>query len=638
MASYDASIRVNTKVDNSDLSKLQKDFDRLEAKLKSLYAKGDKLEALGVDKQGRQWKSLTYDVAQTEIALEDVRERIQEVNVLRTDKVTSGFKAVEKSSRNCFNAIRDGSKKSSGLLSRLGSRLKNILLNFLIFRWIRRGLTAFISYMKEGFQNLAQYSGKFNDAMSAMKSESAQLKNSLAAAFEPIMTSIISYVTQLIHWINQASEAVSKFLAVISGKSAYTRAKKQTVDYAKTLKDASKEAKGALAAFDELNVQQKNDTGTSGNAGGEKTGADAFETVQLTEDDFKIVDTVKEKLKDILDILLLIGFAMAVFGIGGPLGTFVGVLMVVAGLLEFILEYMDAWANGISFDNLEGMLKGLLAVIVGIYILFGPIAMGITLLVGSIALIVLAIKDMTENGVTAQNMIALMIGVVGTLVAIFILFGSTVGIVVAAVVAVIAIFALLIAAAGNGGEAIAALKNMCKNFADFFKKIFAGDVDGAMESLKAAVKDFANVIIIAFESLYNCIIKGLNWVIDKINSLLSFEIPDWVPGVGGKYFSFNLPHINDVTLPRILPALADGAVIPGGRPFAAILGDQPAGQTNIETPLPTMVQAFRQAMSETGGGGNYTFVAQLDGRTIFKETVRQEQLQYKATGIGAFQH
>ena len=30
MANYDASVRVNTKVNNSDLGKLQKDFDKLE--------------------------------------------------------------------------------------------------------------------------------------------------------------------------------------------------------------------------------------------------------------------------------------------------------------------------------------------------------------------------------------------------------------------------------------------------------------------------------------------------------------------------------------------------------------------------------------------------------------------------------
>lgn len=50
-----------------------------------------------------------------------------------------------------------------------------------------------------------------------------------------------------------------------------------------------------------------------------------------------------------------------------------------------------------------------------------------------------------------------------------------------------------------------------------------------------------------------------------------------------------------------LPHLASGSVIRGGNPFMAILGDQPRGVTNIETPLPTMVDAFKQAITESGG-------------------------------------
>jgi hypothetical protein len=40
----------------------------------------------------------------------------------------------------------------------------------------------------------------------------------------------------------------------------------------------------------------------------------------------------------------------------------------------------------------------------------------------------------------------------------------------------------------------------------------------------------------------------------------------------------------------------------------------------------------------TGGGGNanYTFVAQLDGREIFRETVSQNQLYKNQTGHSAF--
>lgn len=89
-----------------------------------------------------------------------------------------------------------------------------------------------------------------------------------------------------------------------------------------------------------------------------------------------------------------------------------------------------------------------------------------------------------------------------------------------------------------------------------------------------------------------------------------------------------------------VPALANGAVIRGGNPYLAWLGDQPAGQTNIETPLPTMIKAFKQAMDESGtnGQGSYTFVAQLDGKTLFSETVKQERLYRKATGRNAFVH
>lgn len=94
----------------------------------------------------------------------------------------------------------------------------------------------------------------------------------------------------------------------------------------------------------------------------------------------------------------------------------------------------------------------------------------------------------------------------------------------------------------------------------------------------------------------------------------------------------NIPNWNaQVSLPR----LANGAVIQGGKPFAAILGDQSRGQTNIETPLATMIEAFKQAQAENGGG-NYTFVAQLDGREIFRETVRQDRMYQNTHGQSAF--
>lgn len=552
---------------------------------------------------------------------EDLNARLGEIST-EIEEARDGFGKAKKSAGRLFDSIKKGAKKSSGLLG----TLKSMALSLLVFNTIRKAFNAMISAAKEGFKNLAQYSAEYNRNMSELKSESAELKNGLAAAFEPVANIIVPYLSMFVSWVNRATEAMSKLLAVMQGKTTYKRAKKQMVDYAKSLNTASKAAKGALASFDELNVLSKgNDT-----SGGELTGAAAFETVPLTENDMQIVDVLKDKLAEILMILGAIGIAMSIFGIGGPFSKLAAVLLVIVGLLKFILEYMDAWANGIDFDNLKGMLIGLGAVILGIYILFGPIAAGIAAIVGGIALVVLAIKDMLDNGVNAQNSMTLAIGLVTVLVGIFIVFGSTVAVIIAAIVAVVAAFAAMIAITGNGKEAIDTLKSVCKNFADFFKKIFAGDIKGAMESLKKAGKDLVNVLIIAFESLVNCIVMGLNWLIDKINGI-SFDVPDWVPVIGGDTLSPNIPHIPEAKLPR----LAKGAVIQGGQPFAAILGDQPRGQVNIETPLETMLEAFRQARAEDGGG-QYTFIAQLDGKEIFRNTVRQDRLYRKQTGESAF--
>ena len=42
-----------------------------------------------------------------------------------------------------------------------------------------------------------------------------------------------------------------------------------------------------------------------------------------------------------------------------------------------------------------------------------------------------------------------------------------------------------------------------------------------------------------------------------------------------------------------------GSVLKGGDPFLAYLNDQPRGQTNVEAPLSTIVDAFKQALSES---------------------------------------
>lgn len=143
------------------------------------------------------------------------------------------------------------------------------------------------------------------------------------------------------------------------------------------------------------------------------------------------------------------------------------------------------------------------------------------------------------------------------------------------------------------------------------KDIFGGIWDGIVGFLRAQI----NTIIGYINSMVSGVVSGINSVIGALNKL-SFTVPDWVPGLGGKDFGFN---IRQVTAPRI-PYLATGAVIPPNREFLAVLGDQKHG-TNIEAPLDTIVEAFRAAMREGGARGSQTVVLMLDKRELGRAVI-----------------
>lgn len=124
-------------------------------------------------------------------------------------------------------------------------------------------------------------------------------------------------------------------------------------------------------------------------------------------------------------------------------------------------------------------------------------------------------------------------------------------------------------------------------------------VSKIFDGMWGSIKKIINSILGGVEKMANGVVDAINTVIRAINSLGS-SMPDWAKGAIGGFKGFSaISEIPNVNIPR----LATGAVIRGGNPFMAVLGDQPAGITNIETPLPTMVEAFKQAVTEMGGIG-----------------------------------
>lgn len=170
------------------------------------------------------------------------------------------------------------------------------------------------------------------------------------------------------------------------------------------------------------------------------------------------------------------------------------------------------------------------------------------------------------------------------------------------------------------------VKDILKGIVDFVVGVFTGDWTKAWEGVKEIFKGIWNGIIATIEGAINFIVDGINLLISALNTI-HFEIPDWVPIIGGKSFGISIPLVSQVALPR----LAEGAVIPPNREFMAVLGDQKSG-TNIETPLETMVQAFKQAMNESGGRSQ-TIILQLNGREFARAVYKANNEETQRVGV-----
>ena len=193
--------------------------------------------------------------------------------------------------------------------------------------------------------------------------------------------------------------------------------------------------------------------------------------------------------------------------------------------------------------------------------------------------------------------------------------------------------------AGFFMDIISSIIQACTGVTEFLSGVFTLDFQRAFDGLQEITNSFANAGIALFEGAVNIIIDlingmingvvtGINVVINALNSI-SFDIPDWVPLVGGKHFGINLSPLTAPQIPKLsIPRLATGAVIPPNREFLAVLGDQSQG-TNIEAPLETIKQAFREALAESGGSGRQMNVVLQVGRRELARTVvelsREEQ-------------
>ena len=251
-----------------------------------------------------------------------IAEEAKEASKL--SKILSGTQKVSKSLSNTFGKM---GKTVSGVVSK-AKDLKNLITRTnksggqmsmgrmlgmsLAFSTVFSALSAINNAIKEGSNNLVQYSSDYNKSISGIVTSLLYLKNAWAAAFAPIINVVGPYISAFIDMLARAMNMVGQFTAALTGKGTVVQAKKAWKDYAASLdttKNSAKDASDALKdlmsytlGIDELNVIQKSSSGSSGSDSPGSTAtpspSDMFETIEVSDSMNKLAEMFKKALKD----------------------------------------------------------------------------------------------------------------------------------------------------------------------------------------------------------------------------------------------------------------------------------------------------------------------------------------------------
>lgn len=401
----------------TNIDKLEKSLEKAEAKLDELRTKLANEITMGkitenIDDSG--YRKLQEQIALVEKEIEALRDRMQEVNRVgvfgRIRQTMSAISSAGDKIINTFNSMASGLKKIGTLASKAGSALLKITGLSKSFEKLssriaktskqskglddsfKKGLKTILRYglgirsfytllnkirtaIKEGFQNLVQYSDEVNGAVSSVTSSLKVLKNAFAAGFSPIVTVVAPYISQFVNMMIDGLNALGRFLSALTGKEYAVQAKKFYEDYAAGLsnvKDSAKDAKKALdiLGFDEIYKLTDNTDSGSGNGSGDTETAidDMFNTVSVESSMSELAEKIKEawrkadfteigiiigeKIKNSLDGINWSGLQENATRIGKSIATFINGFVSVPDLANSIGQTIGEGINtGISGVN-----------------------------------------------------------------------------------------------------------------------------------------------------------------------------------------------------------------------------------------------------------------------------------------------
>ena len=511
-----------------------------------------------------------------------------------------------------FDNVQKGLKEINNNVEKFGKRLSDLVLGAFVFNVLSRGL----GKLQSSFISLLKTDDQFSSSLN-------QIRANLMTAFAPIYNAVLPAINSLMNGIARLTGTIATFTASLFGKSVQD-ASKDAEQLSSSLEDVSKsgkDASGSLASFDKLNVVGGGEQGGAGGAGGSNK-IDYSGEIQTSQRLLNFLNSVKEFIVQNKELVIgfLSGIAAGIIAIklGVDLITATGIFLLVGGIVGAIASIVT-YLQDPTWENFWKIIQFIGIAVLGLGIILGNLPV---IIIGIAVLIWATIAKHWDkiNGLF-QSAIDWIFDHLDDIKEKFGLVGEIIAVAIAAVIKTIQTY----------------FNNMftgVKQIVDGIIKIFKGNFK---EGIADVFGGLGKILLAPFNALWSGVKVILNYLIDGFNKLIggvnkiSFDIPDWVPAIGGKSWGFNIPKI---------PKLAEGAVIPPRQEFMAILGDQRHG-TNIETPLETMKDAFRDVLNETKGMSsqekeivfrNMTLIAQFGTKTFQKLTIDSIRAEEKETG------
>lgn len=486
------------------------------------------------------------------------------------------------------------------------------------------GLDAVLSSIADGVRDAFSVAGLENyrntvtrfgedlaNALLTLQLSFGSLKYAIADAVAPIATVFIPMLNAAIQAVIQFANVVGQFLrgvlAGITGNKNLTSSAKEAtrseMQLGSAAKSAGKAVQRSLASFDQLErLHQPTGSGGGGGSGGGVDIWGGFNPDPVSPQVQAMVDKVLALLAPLMAIdLLPLQLALQTLWT-----SFTGLAAVLGEALNFLwFEVLTPFIAWIMETLAPALVEFFAAKLDMITAALAPVVEGIQILWEALTPVIDFIGTMVITALENWRQRFLMLAQVfqekhPVIVGIFQNIGQMVTQMWNLAAPVLTAFAnhfsyVFNAVTQSVGIAIGYILDMLHGLTTFLSGAFTGNWQTAWDGIRLFLKSAVNGVISLLNSMLARLVSALNAVVGVANRL-SFTVPSWVPGIGGRHFGVSLPYVSTPSIPY----LAKGAVLPAGKPFLAMVGDQRHG-TNVEAPLSTIQEAVALVMEDQTG-------------------------------------